>query len=108
MYIFPGLGLGAVLAGVSKITDGMLYAAAKACTNSMTLKEIEEGRTFPRLNRIRIVSHAVAVAVIEKAIQEDLATKIDNKMLKRDGSLAAYVSRKMYFPSYVPLVDPKQ
>ena len=104
MYIFPGLGLGAQLAGVSKITDGMLYAAAVACTDSMTAEEMMEGRTFPSLKRIRIVSHKVACAVIEQAFKEDLATKITAREIKQDGSLGAYVSRKMYFPSYVPLV----
>ena len=104
MYIFPGLGLGAQLAGVSKITDGMLYAAAVACTDSMTPEEMAEGRTFPCLKRIRLVSHKVACAVIEQAMEDGLATKITPREIKQDGSLAAYVSRKMYFPSYVPLV----
>lgn len=108
MYVFPGLGLGASLAGVSKITDSILFAAAKACTDSMTEEEIGWGRTFPSLSRIRDVSHRIAVAVIKQAQAEDLATKITPRDLKRDGSLEAYVSRKMYFPSYVPLVDPRK
>jgi hypothetical protein len=35
------------VAGVSKITNRMLYEAAVACTNNMTSEEIAEGRTFP-------------------------------------------------------------
>lgn len=108
MYVFPGLGLGASLAGVSKITDTILYAAAKACTDSMTEEEMGWGRTFPSLKRIREVSHNIACAVIRQAQEEDLTTKITARDLKRDGSLEAYVSRKMYFPAYVPLVDPRR
>ena len=42
MFIFPGLGLGASLAGVETISDGMLYAAAVACANTVTHDEIAE------------------------------------------------------------------
>ena len=106
MYIFPGLGLGAQLAGVQRITDTMIYAAAIACSDAMTEEEIAEGRTFPRLNRIRIVSHAVALAVIEQAFKENQVTSISESDLKRSGNLSNLISRKMYYPVYVPLVDP--
>ena len=60
MYVFPGIGLAASVAGVTKITDRMLYRAAVACTDSMNAEEIAEGRTFPCVPRIREVAHAVA------------------------------------------------
>lgn len=59
MFIFPGLGLAASIAGVQSITDSMLYAAATACANAVSDEEIAQGRTFPRLRRIRDVSFAV-------------------------------------------------
>ena len=59
MYIFPGLGLGASLAGADVITDHMLYEAAVACANSINHEEISAGSTFPHVSRIRDVSHAV-------------------------------------------------
>lgn len=106
MYVFPGLGLAMSVAGVSKITNKMLYLAAVACTNSMTPEEIEEGRTFPAVKRIREVSHAVACAVIEEALREGLATTISASHRKE--GIAELVSRKMYYPSYVPLIDPRK
>eukprot|EP00595_Chromulina_sp_UTEXLB2642_P000272 CAMPEP_0196762434 /NCGR_PEP_ID=MMETSP1095-20130614/1945_1 /TAXON_ID=96789 ORGANISM="Chromulina nebulosa, Strain UTEXLB2642" /NCGR_SAMPLE_ID=MMETSP1095 /ASSEMBLY_ACC=CAM_ASM_000446 /LENGTH=439 /DNA_ID=CAMNT_0042113321 /DNA_START=476 /DNA_END=1795 /DNA_ORIENTATION=+ len=104
MYIFPGLGLAASVAGVTIITDKMLYKAAVACTNMLTTEEIDEGRTFPAIHRIREVSHSVACAVIEEAMNEGLTTKITPVKLK-DLSLSDYVRRKMYYPQYVPLLD---
>ena len=55
MYIFPGVGLAASVAGVQQITDGMLYAAAVACVDAMTPEEVADGRTFPDISRIRQV-----------------------------------------------------
>jgi malate dehydrogenase (oxaloacetate-decarboxylating)(NADP+) len=101
MYIFPGLGLAASVSGVRKITDRMLFIAAQACTNSMTYKEMQDGRTFPDIHRIREVSKNVAVAVIKEAIDQDMATKIGKKEI-REG-IEALVSRKMYYPKYVPI-----
>jgi malate dehydrogenase (oxaloacetate-decarboxylating)(NADP+) len=106
MYVFPGLGLAMSVAGVSRITDRMLYVAAVACTEAMTEGEIAEGRTFPAVKRIRDVSHAVACAVIKEALKEGLATSINATHLKE--GIPELVYRKMYYPSYVPLIDPRK
>jgi malate dehydrogenase (oxaloacetate-decarboxylating)(NADP+) len=104
-YIFPGIGLAASVAGVEHITDRMLFKAAKACAESLTPEEIASGRTFPAVARIREVSHAVACAVIEEAISEGMATKIQAKHMKM--GIAQFVRTKMYYPEYVPLIDPR-
>ena len=106
MYIFPGLGLAASVAGVSRITDRMLYVAAKACAGCVNKEESEAGMTFPSIKRIREVSFAVACAVIEEALRAGLTTKISSRALEAEG-LENLVRRKMYFPNYVPLVDPR-
>jgi malate dehydrogenase (oxaloacetate-decarboxylating)(NADP+) len=59
MYVFPGLGLGAYLAGADVITDNMLYVSAVACAEALSADEVSKGQTFPHINRIREVSHAV-------------------------------------------------
>jgi len=102
MYVFPGIGLAASVAGVSRITDRMFYRAAVACMESVTSDEQAEGRTFPKLSRIRIVSHAVACAVIDEAVKDGLTTKITKKHLEE--GIPSLVSRKMYFPNYHPLI----
>jgi malate dehydrogenase (oxaloacetate-decarboxylating)(NADP+) len=108
MYVFPGIGLAASVAGVKEITDPMLYAAAVACVDAMTPEEFASGRTFPAIDRIREVSHLVACRVIEVALQEGLTTKIQQKNIDEAGSLEELVTSKMYDPKYVPLVDPSK
>lgn len=101
MYIFPGLGLGATLCGARKVTDRMLYIAAEALATFLSEDDLRRGLVFPSLYSIRDVSHRIAVAVIEEAIRDGLATKVS----KRDAeNLNAFVSRKSYYPDYVPLV----
>lgn len=101
MYIFPGLGLGATLCGARKVTDRMLYVAAEALATFLSAEDLERGVVFPSLQSIRAVSHRIAVAVIEEAIREGLATKVTPEDAQ---NLNAFVSRKQYFPEYVPLV----
>ena len=106
MYVFPGIGLAASVAGVREITDPMLYAAAVACVDAMTEAEFASGRTFPAIDRIRSVSHLVAVRVIEVALKEGLTTKIKPAEVAEEGALEELVAKKMYDPIYAPLVDP--
>jgi len=102
MYVFPGIGLAASVSGVKRITDKMLYLASVACTNTMTEDEIMEGRTFPKLSRIREVSANVAVAIIKEAITQKMTTKMNGNYT--DEELLELVTKAMYYPNYVPLV----
>jgi len=107
LYCFPGIGLGAAVVGVKEISDQMLYAAAVACVDAMTPEEFEAGRTFPSMDRIRDVSHHVAVEVIKVALDAGLTTKVDRDELPDDAAISKFVAKKMYDPTYAPLVDPR-
>ena len=102
MFIFPGLGLGSVLAGAKVVSDGMLYASAKALSKSLTTEERETGAVFPRVKRIREVSLQVATAVAKCAIEEGHA---NNFKIKDIAHIEEIIARKMYEPVYVPLVE---
>jgi malate dehydrogenase (oxaloacetate-decarboxylating)(NADP+) len=101
VYIFPGLGLGATLAGAKRIPDRMLYTAAVALANFLSEEEIAAGKILPQLSRIRLASHAIACAVIREARRDGLATTD----LPDDHHIEEFVATKMYFPEYVPLVE---
>ena len=105
MYIFPGLGLGATLCGATRVSDKMLYVAAEALAHFVTDEELQEGKVFPPLSKIRDVSRRVAVAVIEQARKEGQARKM-NDVTSDD--LDAFVHKKMYDPVYVPLVETRE
>merc|ERR1712173_329756 len=68
VFVFPGIGLGAILAKAKEVTDNMLYAAAQACADAVTVENLEQGSLYPDIARLRAVSKAVAMAVIKQAI----------------------------------------
>ena len=105
VYIFPGLGLGATLAGAKTVSDKMLYVAAEALANYVSTDDHKLGKVFPPLNEIRQVSKKVAIAVIEQALEEGQATKIQDLHIN---DLDAFVQKKMYDPMYVPLVEKRE
>lgn len=97
MYIFPGLGLGAVLAKPSSITNDMIYSGSKALADSLTPEEINQGWLYPSLVRIRQVSAIVAVAVIEQAIKEGISNNSELDSMSHD-DLIEYVTNNMWAP----------
>jgi hypothetical protein len=50
------------------------------------------------------VSLKVAVEIIKVALDEGLCTKISKENATSDDYITDFVARKMYFPSYVPLL----
>ncbi len=75
-FIFPGLGLGALLAEARQVTDGMINVAAQALADCLTGAEIGEGALFPPVRRLRDVARHVAVAVIRQAVADGVASKV--------------------------------
>jgi malate dehydrogenase (oxaloacetate-decarboxylating)(NADP+) len=93
-YIFPGLGLGVVLAGASRVTDAMFHASARALAEFVSDSSLAEGSLFPPLSEIRQSSARIAEAVIRVAHEEGLATQ------PLPDDLPAYVASRMYEPVY--------
>jgi malate dehydrogenase (oxaloacetate-decarboxylating)(NADP+) len=74
VYIFPGVGYGALACGAREITDAMFLAAARRLAELVTPEDLALGRIYPSLTRIREVSLELAVAVVAEAKLSGLAT----------------------------------
>ncbi|KAI9019307.1 hypothetical protein CLU79DRAFT_759642 [Phycomyces nitens] len=99
MYVFPGLGLGAILARSTVISDNMIYAASKALADSLTAEERGNGWLYPSLTRIREVSATVAAAVCQESVSEDSAQSEEIKAITSHDELVQYVSERMWSPT---------
>jgi malate dehydrogenase (oxaloacetate-decarboxylating) len=97
-FVFPGVGLGAWVSHARRITDGMFLEAARALASLVEPSDLAEGSLFPRLERIREISHAVACAVVRRAVAEGHAD------LEDEDGLEDLVRGAMWFPDYRPLM----
>ena len=93
-YIFPGVGLGAIVSGTRLVTDEMFMAAAHTLADLVSEADIKQGSLYPALPRIREVSAQIAVAVAKVAYDRGLAAG------KPPEDLLAYIQSQMYDPRY--------
>lgn len=96
MFIFPGVGLGAVACGAQKVTDEMFFTAAKTLAHLVTDDEMAAGTIYPDLGRIRQISLAIASAVCMLAWEQGLARYAEPEDIRE------YVRACMYHPEYRP------
>jgi malic enzyme len=96
-FIFPGVGLGVWVGKAKRVTDGMFLAAAKALADKVTGADLAEVAIYPHLTRIRECSHAVACAVVRRAVEEGHA---EEQALE---DLEARIEKVMWFPEYRPI-----
>lgn len=97
MYVFPGIGLGAILSKSVSVTQGMIYASAALLSTSLLPSEVAENWLYPDIRRIRDVSVIVTRGVI-RAAQAD---KVDRELALRnitDEALDDYIKERMYDP----------
>jgi malate dehydrogenase (oxaloacetate-decarboxylating)(NADP+) len=93
-YIFPGVGLGAIASGATRITDAMFMAAAHALAQDVSEADLAQGSLYPPLPGIREVSAHIAAAVARVAYEQQLAT------VPQPPDLLTFVRSRMYEPRY--------
>ena len=95
--VFPGIGLGVIACRASRVTDGMLVAAAHAVAD-LTDTSQPGAALLPPVQMLRDTSVAVATAVARAAAEDGAArAPIDGDLPKRIRSL-------MWRPSYRPII----
>ncbi|HID4131599.1 TPA: NAD-dependent malic enzyme [Pluralibacter gergoviae] len=72
-YIFPGIGLGVIASGATRITDEMLMSASETLAKHSPLVNNGAGLVLPELKDIHTVSRAIAFAVGKMAQQQGVA-----------------------------------
>ena len=96
MYIFPGVGLGAIVSMTSQITDKMFIAAAKALVSLVSSQDASQGLLLPDIKDIRKVSENVAIAVAQEARDSGLGVRLS------DEKLSELIKNAMWQPRYLP------
>jgi len=94
VFIFPGLGLGAIVAGASRVTDGMISAASCALADSLTDDDLANRYLMPDISRLWDVSGIVGLAVAKQAVADGIASVKDENALQE--AFDAYRWRPKY------------
>jgi malate dehydrogenase (oxaloacetate-decarboxylating) len=91
-FVFPGIGLGVVVAGAQRVTKGMLDASAKAVARQSN-PTTPGAALLPDVTDLRAVSAVVAEAVYHAAAADGVATK-------KPDDLVQTILGAMWLPEY--------
>ncbi len=94
IYIFPGVGLGALASEAREVTDAMFLTAARTLANLVGPDDLAVGRVYPALTKVREVSLQIATAVASSAFDAKLA------QARRPKDLEADIRKRMFEPVY--------
>jgi malic enzyme len=95
VFVFPGVGLGAIVSGAREITDDMFLAAAEVLAGMVSNERLSNGALYPTVSDLRKVSRQVAVRIVREARDSGLGRAF------RDDHIEAAVDAAMWYPDYV-------
>jgi len=98
VFIFPGVGLGAIASETSEVTDEMFLAAAQTVAEFVTPERLAAGALYPSVTSLRTVSREIAIRVAAEAIRAGLSPLPD------ETDVAALIDGAMWWPAYAPYV----
>jgi malic enzyme len=93
-FIFPGLGLGTLVAEAREVTDGMCRAAAETLARQVTANDLEAGSLYPAIRDLREVSSRIAEAVVREARESGVGRDLS------DSAIGEAVAAMRWDPSY--------
>jgi malate dehydrogenase (oxaloacetate-decarboxylating)(NADP+) len=97
MYVFPGIGLGAILCKSVNVTQDMIYASGSYLSEALNKEEKADNYLYPDVSRIREVSVVVTRGVIRAAQKNGVDRELALRHLS-DEQLDDYIRHRMYDP----------
>ena len=81
-YIFPGIGLGVVAVGATRVTDRMLMVSSTALADCSPKLTDPSADLLPDLNELQAVSRIIAFKVAKAAIEDGVAPQISDEQIQ--------------------------
>jgi malic enzyme len=94
VFVFPGVGLGALISEASRVTDSMFLAAARALAEFTSSHPAGGGCLYPSLRDLREVSNRIAFSVAQKARDGGFGRTLD------DDAIRTAIDEFCWFPDY--------
>ena len=99
VFVFPGVGLGMLVAEAREVTDAMFASAAETLAAAVEEDDLREGALYPKVSRLRQVTARVAEAVVREARDRGVGRPFT------DAEIAPAVAAAMWDPQYPELVS---
>jgi malic enzyme len=97
VFVFPGVGLGAILSEIEQIDEEIFLVAARALAGSVSDERLGQGALFPDAAELREVSARIATAIVRHASARRLGLQLT------EADVDARVADSIWFPEYVPV-----
>ncbi len=94
VYIFPGVGLGAIAVEAKYLPDSVFLIAASELARQIHQSDLEHGTLYPKLTNLRTISFEIAVAVANHLCEIGLA------QAEKPKNMRTHIKDMMYDPSY--------
>ena len=97
VFVFPGVGLGAILSEIHPIDEAIFLVAARTLADSVSDERLEQGALYPDQSQLRSASARIAAAIVRYASARRLGRHVAEEDVDR------LVADATWFPDYVPV-----
>jgi malic enzyme len=94
VFVFPGVGLGCILAQASAVHDAVFLVAARRLAGLVSQDRLAAGAIYPDQSELRSVSARIAEAVIREVSRNGAGRTVS------DDTITETVSNAMWYPDY--------
>ncbi|XP_074041194.1 NADP-dependent malic enzyme b, mitochondrial [Leptinotarsa decemlineata] len=96
-YIFPGVALGVLLAGIHHISEQIFLIASDTVASNVSEEDLAKGSLYPPLNLIKECSMQIACKILDYAYEERIAS-----VYPKPKDMRKYVESHQYNYNYEP------
>ncbi|MCR6551872.1 oxaloacetate-decarboxylating malate dehydrogenase, partial [Aeromonas sp. CPF2-S1] len=96
VFIFPGVGLAAIVSQIREITPDVFTTAAFALAECVSEVDLAKGAVYPRIRELRSISVHVATAVLKDIVRRDPSHPLIGQDLQQ------HILNHMWEPVYLP------